>query len=204
MKEAKLQQNISFFNSLAKHYDWPLFQFWMKGFHKPVLAEIDVSQKLKILDVSCGTGELLVSLVKKDKNQNLQLYGVDIAEKMLRKAREKLASSVRLQKADVHKLKFPEHSFDYVISTESFHHYSDQQKALQEMVRVAKKGGKVIVVDINFFFRGIHWLFETFEPGCVKVNNKKEMRKLFEQAHLKNIKQERSFLFAVMTTGIKS
>jgi len=58
-------------------------------------------------------------------------------------------------------------------------------------------------VDINFFLWPIHWLFERFEPGCVKVNNKKEMKILFEQAGLREIRQERSFLFAVMTMGKK-
>ena len=61
----------------------------------------------------------------------------------------------------------------------------------------------VIVVDINFFLRPLHGLFEKLEPGCVKINNKKEMRELFREAGLREIRQKRSFLLAVATMGMK-
>ena len=92
---------------------------------------------------------------------------------MLAVARTKLPKEATLLKADVHRLPFKDDFFDYVTSTEAFHHYHDQQKALQEMFRVTKTGGKIIIVDINFFLRHIHWLFQKIEPGCVKVNSKK-------------------------------
>ncbi|HLC71702.1 MAG TPA: hypothetical protein VJI32_06835, partial [Candidatus Nanoarchaeia archaeon] len=61
----------------------------------------------------------------------------------------------------------------------------------------------VSVVDVNFFSSGIHWLFRKLEPGCVKINSKKEMRGLFEAAGFRNIRQQRNFIFAVMTVGEK-
>ena len=106
-------------------------------------------------------------------------------------------------KADVHELPFKGETFDYVICTEAFHHYYNQEKALKEMYRVVKEKGKVIIVDVNFFLPIIHRLFEKVEPGCIKVNNKKEMYKLFKKTGLINLKQKRSFLFAVMTEGEK-
>ncbi len=195
--EKNIKQNSSFFNRWARSYDQVLFQFWMKKFHVPVLKELLLNKKTKVLDISCGTGELLKNLQGK-----ASLYGIDISEEMLKKARMKL-SGAKLQKADVHALPFKDNFFDYVISTEAFHHYYGQQKALQEMSRVARKGGKVIIVDINFFLRPIHWLFQRYEPGCVKINNRKEMRRLFQETGLYNIRQRRNFVFAVMTVGEK-
>lgn len=119
-------------------------------------------------------------------------------------ARLKLPSAIQLKVADVHHLPFSSNSFDSVLSTEAFHHYESQSKALQEMIRVTKKGGKVIVVDINFFFKPIHWLFQRVEPGCVKINNKREIKNLFENNGLTKVHQQRSFMFAVITVGIKS
>lgn len=200
---AKAQQNISFFDRWAKSYDFPLFQFWMKKFHRPVLQEIDYSKKQSILDLSCGTGELLKEIQSRDHLEKLKLSGIDISQKMLAAAKDKLSKKANLILGDVHDLPFKTNSFEDVISTEAFHHYYDQSGALLEMKRVVKRGGKVIVVDVNFFLRFIHFLFETFEPGCVKVNNKTEMKRLFEEAGLKEIRQKRSFLFAVMTVGIK-
>ena len=122
---------------------------------------------------------------------------------MLSKAGKKLSGKAKLQKADVHALPFKDNSFNYVISTEAFHHYYDQQKAVREMARIIKSGGKVIVVDINFFLKPIHWLFKKLEPGHVKINSRKEMKQLFQQAGLKDIRQRRNFLFAIMTVGEK-
>lgn len=188
------------FNRWASTYDFGLFQYWMKKFQVPAIREIDFGKKPKILDISCGTGELLHSLSKAGKSE---LYGVDIAEKMLEEARKKLPLEVQLQKADVHRLPFKANAFDYVLTTEAFHHYYDQRRALQEMYRVTNKSGKVIVVDINFFLKPLHFLFQKLEPGNVKINDQKEMKKLFTEAGLKVEKQSRNFLFAVMTVGVK-
>ncbi len=202
-KESNLKKNIHFFDRWAQSYDAHLFQFWMRGFHTAVLREIELSKKLRILDVSCGTGELLFSLYRKDNNKNFTLHGLELSEGMVRRARQKLPKDIALKKGDVHRLPFSNNYFDSVISTEAFHHYYDQKRALAEMLRVTKRGGTVTIVDINFFFPFIHRLFEHFEPGCVKINNRSEMRRLFRGTALKNIRQKRTFLFAVMTKGTK-
>ena len=204
----KKECNINFFNRWASSYDCFLFQFWMKRFHKPVFEELnssfkkDLSLKYKLIDLSLGSGELLKELSKRYSNK-LEFYGIDIAEKMLEVARKKLSNNIKLQLMDVHKLEFQDNYFDYVISTEAFHHYYDQRKALVEMKRIMKIGGKVIIVDINFLFDFLHRFFERNEPGCIKVNNKEEMFNLLKEAGFKEIKQKRNFLFSVATMGVK-
>lgn len=118
-------------------------------------------------------------------------------------ARKKLPATVKLRKGDVHALPFRDNMFDYVLSTEAFHHYDQQEHALQELKRVAKPGGKIIITDVNFLFRPIHWLFQKIEPGCVKINSRKEMRELFAHAGLQHLAQSRHFLFSVTTKGVK-
>lgn len=196
-----LQRNFRFFNAWATHYDFGPFRWWMKKFQQPILQELNHLSNLKILDLGCGTGELLLSLSRQKNNH--QLYGVDVSPAMVASARKKLPPEVMVQEADVHDLPFSNNTFDYVLSTEAFHHYYDQGKALQEMKRVAKKSGRIIVVDINFFFPFIHWLFQKFEPGCVKVNSKSKIKLLFREAGLSKINQQRHFLFSITTEGVK-
>ncbi len=193
-------KNLDTFNTWAPHYDFSLFQWWMKKFHRKVLAEVDAHKKAKLLDLSCGTGELLRELAK--TKPLLSLHGVDIAENMLAIAKQKVPSA-KFYQMDVHHLELKDNLFDYVVSTEAFHHYPDQRKALSEMVRVCKPGGKVMIADINFFSSLLNRLFEKIEPGCVHINSRKEMWKLFEEAGLQDIHQERTFLFAVTTIGTK-
>jgi ubiquinone/menaquinone biosynthesis C-methylase UbiE len=197
-----LQKNKQLFNKLAKRYDTPLLQFWMKRFHKPVIKELTQKKgKQKVIDLSCGTGFLLQKLDEESRPGN-KFHGVDVAEKMLQIARKRNPKA-KFHLADVHMLPFKDNMFDAVVSTEAFHHYSNQKKALGEMMRIAKFGGKIIVVDINFFLRPIHWLIERLEPGCVKVNSKQEMKRFFQKVGLQKIQQRRNFGFALMTVGVK-
>ena len=196
--ESNLECNKSLFNRVASRYDHFLVQFWMKRFHKPVLKEVDFSKNNKILDLSCGTGELLKELQKRSNDKSI-FYGVDISEEMLNISKSKFFNNAVFQKSDVHTLPFLDNQFDYVITTEAFHHYYDQQKVLLEMKRVVKIKGKIIVVDINFFFNFVHKIFERFEPGCVKVNNIKEMKDLFKSVGLNIRSQKRGFIFSVIT-----
>lgn len=191
--------NELFFNKWSKSYDRAIFQFWMRGFQRQALKELRLRKDAKILDVSCGTGQLLNKL-----NGKAELYGVDISSGMLEIANKRLGNSVVLKKAEVHNLPFPDNYFDYVITTEAFHHYHGQINALLEMKRVVKPGGEVIVSDVNFLIKPINYLFEKFEPGCVKINSRKEMLNLFQKSGWKVIKQKRNFLFAIMTVGVKA
>ena len=195
-----VKKNLETFNMWAPHYDFSLFQWWMKKFHRKVFAEVNGNIKAKLLDLSCGTGELLCQFAK--TKPQLQLFGVDISENMLAIAKHKVPSAT-FYRMDVHHMKLKDNTFDYVVSTEAFHHYPDQRKALSEMVRVCKSGGKVMVADINFFLSLLHRLFVKMEPGCVHINSRKEMMHVFEEAGLRDIRQERTFLFAVTTMGIK-
>ena len=200
---SNLTRNLTFFNAGAVFYDVWWIQFWMKKFHQPVFEEINFEKKSKIIDLSCGTGELLQEIKNKDTPHNITLKGIDLSSKMLEIARKKIPSAIILEQQNVLNLQEKKNTYDYVISTEAFHHYPDQKKAIQEMVRIAKKEAKIIIVDINFFLRPIHWLFQKIEPGCVYINSRQEMKHLFEQAELKQITQKRSFGFAVMTKGVK-
>lgn len=198
--DAKTQDSITLFTNVASKYDSFLICWWMKKFQNAVLQEIDCEKTMSLLDVSCGTGELLLSLGKMIHPRS-KLAGVDITKAMLAIARKKLPSQVVLKQQDVRHLTFKDRSFDYVVSTEAFHHYADQPQALKEMVRVAKK--KVIIVDVNFFLWLLHRLFEMVEPGCVKINSREEMKQLFLDVGLKDVHQRRNFLFSVVTVGLR-
>lgn len=194
----KQSENITFFNAWASVYDWPLFQFWFRLFQKPLLELLHSRKEFSLLDIACGTGQLL-SLLSRGHSK-ATLAGIDASEKMLARARQRVPH-VLLKKGDVHHLPFEDASFDYVVSTEAFHHFDDQEKVLREMKRVAKKNGNVVIIDIDFFFSFIHFAFEHMEPGCVRVNNCKEMRTLFQKVGLEIERQKRQNLFSVITVG---
>ena len=198
----KKEQNLRFFNSWAKTYDRSfLLGYWLRRMQADVVSFVEKSKGLKLLDVGCGTGELLLML--SEKLENPGLYGIDISKNMLMIAEKKLGGKALLKISDVESLPFKDNEFDYVITCEAFHHYLNQNKAINEMKRVLKDGGKLIIADVNFFFDIFHRIFEVFEPGCVRVNNRNEFIKMFELNGFDNIKQKRSNVCGLITYGTK-
>jgi ubiquinone/menaquinone biosynthesis C-methylase UbiE len=101
-----------------------------------------------VLDVGCGTGALLRKLESRLPD-GIDLAGVDPAPAMLEVGRTKLgaASRIRLEKAFAEQLPFPNRSFDLVVSTVSFHHWSDRPAGLREAGRVLRAGGGILLAD---------------------------------------------------------
>jgi len=100
-----------------------------------------------VLDVACGTGELVRLLLQDHPSQ--VIAGIDISEQMVVQASKKFEGSanVSFKNAPVSDLPFSSESFDVVISANAFHYFSDPSEALTEIFRALRPGGKVIILD---------------------------------------------------------
>ncbi|MGD0565823.1 MAG: class I SAM-dependent methyltransferase [Candidatus Goldiibacteriota bacterium] len=94
-----------------------------------------------LLDSGCGDGEDLFLRKKYFK----KITGVDIAESP--RWKELSGGGITFKKCDSQKLPFKNSSFDTVLEKDMLHHAENPEKALKEMVRVAKK--RVIVIEAN-------------------------------------------------------
>jgi len=102
----------------------------------------------KILDIGCGTGNFSIKLAKK----GAKVVGIDVSEPMLAKARKKSENNnlnIDFQKGDATKLKFADNSFDAVFSMAALEFIKDLKKAFNEMKRVVKPGGKILLGTIT-------------------------------------------------------
>jgi len=192
-----LQENVNFFNKIAKYYD-KILGFWLNRVFKRLLKEINIENNSVILDAGCGTGNLLNIL---SKNKTFKLYGVDISPKMLEIAKMKLKNRAKLSLISVEKINY-RNKFDYIFSTEAFHHYESQEKAMKKFNLALKKNGKLIITDLSFG-RILNLVFNKLEPGNSKMNSKKEFYKLFKKYKFKNVKQKKLGLFIILTVGEK-
>jgi len=101
----------------------------------------------RVLEVGVGTG---ISLP--DYSRTTQLYGVDISEPMLRKARErvaelKLTNVEGLSVMDAADLSFPDASFDVIVAQYVITTVPDPEAALGEFARVLKPGGEIVLMS---------------------------------------------------------
>ena len=124
----------------------------------------------KVLDVACGTGDMVVELLRTRHAASLQVTGVDLSEEMLAIAKRK-APQAEYRLADAEHLPFGDASFDAVTCAFGVRNFVHLEQGLGEMVRVLKPGGRMAILElatpdnpfIRFFYniytrRIIPWL----------------------------------------------
>ncbi len=96
-----------------------------------------------IVDLGCSTGYLLEDLLA--VRPEARLVGVDMVESGLRTAHRNIPSALLLQ-ADVRRLPLEDASIDAAVSANLLEHVDDDQKALSELHRVMRPGGRAVLV----------------------------------------------------------
>ena len=141
MTDGKQEKTVAYFSRWAKTYDEGPLQRWFTTVHREVIRAVDPQPTDNILDVACGTGKALRAMAALATSG--RLAGLDMSEKMIEEARSHrqrhLESRIPVGSADC--LPFEDETFDHVTTMNAFHHFPDQRKSVQEMVRVLEKGG---------------------------------------------------------------
>lgn len=102
----------------------------------------------KVLDVGCGNGWVCEQYAK----NGAACYGIDLTEKAIQLSRKRFnLSSMKasFKVADSQKLPFKNESFDLVTSMGVLHHVPDTSRAISEIKRVLKPGGRVLLMVYN-------------------------------------------------------
>lgn len=153
------------YDRLAPRYD----QRWRRYLDlslNATLARLPLSGGEVLLDVGCGTGELLRRL--RTRAPSLSLIGLDVSAAMLAVARKKLPDEVRLLRAAADNLPLAPSGCNVVTLTSALHHLPRPAAALAEIRRVLKPGGRLILTDWRgdyFFYRALSaWLRFTGRP----------------------------------------
>ena len=128
------------------------------------------NEKLRVLDLATGTGDILITLL--DRNPNIvEAVGLDISENMLaicrRKiARRKLADRIKLVRADVTTNDLAGESFDVVTMGFGIRNTPDASKTLTEIHRLLKPGGTALILEFsmpaNRIVRGFYLFYLRF------------------------------------------
>jgi ubiquinone/menaquinone biosynthesis C-methylase UbiE len=111
------------------------------------LRELEIKQGDKVLEVSIGTGGNLQYLPS-----HVEYFGLDISWGMLQQCRKNLkrwGREAELFNGVAEELPFREETFDVVFHMGGINFFNDIRQAISEMVRVAKAGTKILIVDEN-------------------------------------------------------
>lgn len=108
-----------------------------------------LSNSLKILDVGCGPGHISAQIA--EMYPGSEVTGIDISRQRINDglAYCERFKNLNLHCADAVSLPFEDNTFDFVFARFVLEYIKDTQKAVQEIIRVCKKGGRVLLQDLD-------------------------------------------------------
>jgi ubiquinone/menaquinone biosynthesis C-methylase UbiE len=122
---------------------------WSAALAPPFLSYAEVTSHAAVLDVGCGTGNLLIAI--KAAYPGAKVAGVDPSAALLAKARRQPElADARLEEGTVEALPFDDLSFDRTLSLLVLQEFADRGRALGEMRRVTRRGGVVAGCQWDF------------------------------------------------------
>jgi demethylmenaquinone methyltransferase/2-methoxy-6-polyprenyl-1,4-benzoquinol methylase len=166
---SKQEQIRRMFDKIAPSYDRLNHALSLgidRRWRRTAVDALGIHQPQQILDIATGTGDFALLLAKRIKPQ--YIVGADISEGMMAVGREKvkeegLQNVISFQYEDCMQLTFPDGSFDAVTSSYGVRNFQNLDKGLQEMQRVLRPGGHLLIVELtpppSFPMKQLFWLY---------------------------------------------
>ena len=144
------------FDRIAKNYDAANRAISMgmdKAWRRKTIELLKPFRGGRYLDIGTGTGDLVFEIL--DQSANVLIDGIDPSGQMLEIARDKAAKrgvgdAVSFSTADALDLPMEGETYDGIVSGFCFRNIERRQKALEEMLRVLKPGGKLVILEATY------------------------------------------------------
>ena len=151
-----------------------------KLLHRKVLSQLKLyNLKDSLLDVGCGSGNLIVEIAQ--KYNSIDLIGIDISDEILELAKQRaikneLNERIKFEIGNVENLPFLDNSIDFIISSLSLHHWANSKIAFKELVRTLKGDGLLLIFDFRrnsrkFFYGLLKFATKIVVPKVMKEIN---------------------------------
>ncbi|QKS31244.1 MAG: Ubiquinone/menaquinone biosynthesis C-methyltransferase UbiE [Accumulibacter sp.] len=153
-EDQKARHVADVFDSVAERYDL-MNDLMSAGLHRLwkafTIAKSGVRPGWRVLDVAGGTGDLALAFARKLGDQG-QIWLTDINHAMLARGRDRLCDKgfiVPVAQCDAEKLPFPDEHFDCVTVAFGLRNMTHKDRALAEMRRVLRPGGRLLVLEFS-------------------------------------------------------
>src|ERR1700675_961198 len=103
----------------------------------------------EVLSVGCGPGVVLAAVARTDSS--IRATGIDISAERVQQAIQRSQGNARMQfvSGDAQAMEFPSNRFDLVYCRMLMQYLREKEKAVPEMTRVCKPGGRVLLQDLD-------------------------------------------------------
>jgi len=181
---ADKRRAVIFYSVLSKVYDVLNVFFYTDTMRNDVVELADIHQGSRVLDVGCGTGYTTEAVLK--RLEIGEVDGIDMTSQQLMKAARKFNPEkvvVNLSRGDAENLPFKNETFDAIVSFGALEYFPNPKRAMQEMARVVRPGGRVVVGGPES-----EWFSRTFLDRMLYTPSAKEVVELFNQARFMDVR----------------
>jgi ArsR family transcriptional regulator len=138
---------LTYFQTIAREWDTLRANYFDESVIVKALEHAPLDKSLTVVDAGTGTGFVAAGIAPFAG----KVIGVDFSEAMLAVARENFArlgiTNCELRRGDLEHLPLEDASVDAVFANMALHHAPDPRHALEEMIRVLKPQGRVVITD---------------------------------------------------------
>ncbi len=204
----------SLFDAIAHRYD--LLNHLLSGgvdfyWRRRAIQRLDDIRPKRILDVATGTADFAIAALRLHPQQ---VVGVDIAEEMLKLAKDKveqrgLSHVITLQAGEAEHLSFGTGSFDAAIVAFGARNFEDLRAGLAEMYRILRPGGKIVVLEFSrpsrFPFKQTYFFyFRNIVPLVGRLVSRHEFAYRYLPDTVLKFPEGEDFLEILHATGFRS
>lgn len=153
--ETAIEGSGAMFDAIAARYDLlnRLLSFGIdQRWRKLTARSLELTESSRILDLATGTCDLAIRVAR--HAPGVSVVGVDPSERMLEVGQRKLeqlglADRIKLEVGDAQRLPFADRSFDGVCIAFGIRNVPDRSRALAEMARVTRPGGRIAILELS-------------------------------------------------------
>jgi ubiquinone/menaquinone biosynthesis C-methylase UbiE len=133
-----------------------------------------------ILDIGCGQGRFLEQV--RGINGNIPCFGLDLSPEMIRIASEKALENYHFTVGESDSLPYADGSFSKIFCMNAFHHFPEPERVLQELSRVLKGDGEILIGDVwlpPILREAVNAILPFTKTGDYRIYSKRNMVELF-------------------------
>ena len=158
LNNQKQQEIIKMFNEIAKTYDLAnrvlsmgIDKIWRKKACQKAFDFYDKKKIDRIVDIACGTGDLMIDWEKIGKNNNIdikEIIGIDPSVGMMEVGKTKIPHRTFIE-AGAENIPLEDNSTDFISISYGIRNVIKREEGLKEFARVLKKDGLCIILEFT-------------------------------------------------------
>lgn len=176
------RQSKGYFEKVANEWDDLQQTFFSDSARNKAFAVANIKRGDTIADVGAGTGYITEGLIDK----GVKVIAVDQSLLMLKEMQSKFSKydTIDYRVGDSENLPINESEVDFAFANMYLHHVDNPEKSIKEMTRIIKKGGKLLITDLD---EHSHEFLRTEQYDKWLGFKRDDIKKWFELAGLKNV-----------------